>query len=67
MEQLLTARQAAECLQVTQNVMAKWRLRGGGPEYVKLGSLVRYSPEALRAYVEARRMSSTSTQPHEKD
>lgn len=36
-----------------------WRCRGGGPAFVKVGSLVRYKPEDVDSYIESRRVSNT--------
>lgn len=32
----------------------RWRLFGRGPKYLKLGSAVRYRPEDLQAWLDAR-------------
>ncbi len=48
---LLTAHQASELLGLAASTLAKMRLRGDGPRYVKLGVSVRYPVSALEAYV----------------
>lgn len=37
-----------------------WRSRGGGPPFVKVGRLVRYRPQDVEAWIESRRVASTS-------
>ena len=54
MSDLLTARQAANRLQLKENTLAKWRHLGKGPPFVKLGSkAVRYHPDRLREWIES--------------
>jgi hypothetical protein len=51
---LLTTEQAAAQLRTNRRTLEDWRVRGGGPDFVKLrGSMVRYRPEALAAFVDA--------------
>ena len=58
---LLTERQAAELLNVSSRTLQAWRLRGGGPRFVRLsGRAVRYRNSDLAAYIEARTVTSTS-------
>lgn len=59
-EPLLDEETAAETLDVSPKTLRKWRCVGGGPEYVKIGRLVRYTPSGLRAYKRARTRRSTS-------
>lgn len=44
---LLTEKQAAEILNVSHRTLQAWRVRGGGPRFVKMGKSVRYSRAAL--------------------
>lgn len=44
MDPLLTENQVSEILQVTLACLRRWRLRGEGPQYLKMGPLVRYRP-----------------------
>lgn len=39
------------------------RVRGGGPEYLKLGKRVVYKPEDLEAWAESNRRTSTAQLP----
>jgi hypothetical protein len=51
MESLLTENQVSENLQVSLACLRRWRLRGEGPPYVKVGPLVRYRPDDLEGWV----------------
>ena len=46
-ERLLTARDAANLLRLSQSWLAKARMRGDGPPYAKLGRSIRYGEGAL--------------------
>jgi hypothetical protein len=54
---------AAELGDISEGTLANWRVQGKGPEYLKIGSLVRYTDEALAAYKEQARRRSTSEAP----
>lgn len=46
---------AAKILGVTPDTMRRWRQRGDGPPFIRVGpTLCRYSVEALRAWLDAR-------------
>lgn len=51
MNTLLTESQISEQLQVSLACLRRWRLRGEGPRYVKVGNLVRYRPEDIELWV----------------
>jgi excisionase family DNA binding protein len=51
---LLTPDEVAQKLQVHPNTLANWRSKGVGPAYTRVGGAVRYSEEAVLAYVSAR-------------
>ncbi|WP_295387277.1 helix-turn-helix domain-containing protein [uncultured Thiodictyon sp.] len=53
----------ADALGVKVRTIQAWRVRGGGPPFVKMGALVRYRPEAVAAWVEACTIESTSGSP----
>jgi hypothetical protein len=53
METFLNETQLSEMLQVSLACLRRWRLRGEGPEYKKVGPLVRYRLEAVMQWVEA--------------
>jgi predicted DNA-binding transcriptional regulator AlpA len=49
----LTPEDLAKMWQFSPGTIANWRNQGKGPEYVRFGgSVVRYSPEAVKAWVE---------------
>lgn len=57
---LLTPEHAATRLGVAKQSLAKWRVSGTGPVFVKVGSRVFYRPQDLDAWVETRLRRSTS-------
>lgn len=58
---LLTPAEAAEWLRVSRSYLARLRVVGGGPPYIKLSPrLVVYRREDLEAYVAERLRRSTS-------
>lgn len=57
---LLDTAQAAKRLSLSVSLLAKLRLSGEGPEYVKLGTAVRYRPESLEKYISERSFRSTA-------
>lgn len=58
---LLTEEQAAELIGFTPRFLQDRRLRGGGPSFVRVSArAIRYRPEDLRAWAEARLRTSTS-------
>ncbi len=59
-EYLLTPQQAARQLGLSQSWLAKLRVYGTGPVFVKIGRLVRYRPKDLIEWAEARVRHSTS-------
>jgi predicted DNA-binding transcriptional regulator AlpA len=57
---VVDAREAARRLGLSTSTLAKMRLSGAGPAYVKLGRRVAYRTEDLEAWVVANRYCSTS-------
>jgi hypothetical protein len=57
---LLPPSDIAGSLGVEINTLAKWRCRGEGPAYLKIGSRIMYEQSALDAWLESRRRRSTS-------
>ena len=58
---LLNEVRAAEFLSVNPRTLQQWRLRGGGPQFVKISTrCVRYRYADLIGWMEARLRSSTS-------
>ena len=56
----LRALEAAEYLRLSASTLAKMRLRGGGPAYIKAGRVVLYDRRDLDAWLSAHRRRSTS-------
>jgi predicted DNA-binding transcriptional regulator AlpA len=59
-ERLLTPRDAATVLRLSPSWLAKARMRGDGPPYVKLGRSIRYREEGLFQWLKSRARLSTS-------
>lgn len=59
-ERLLTGRDAANVLRLSESWLAKARMRGDGPPFVKIGRSIRYSEGALREWLQSRTRQSTS-------
>ncbi len=60
-DHLLTPQQAADYLGLKISALARWRMAGGGPKYVKINARARrYRKTDLEAWVEARLRTSTS-------
>jgi len=60
MATLLTQREAADVLRLSQRTLERWRVQGTGPRFVRLNHSIRYRPEDLDAHVAARVVASTS-------
>ena len=58
--QLMTEKEAAELICYTPRALQNWRLRGGGPKYVKIGRSVRYQRSDVLAFIEERKRFHTS-------
>jgi len=66
MSPLLTQREAARLLRLSERTLERKRLEGDGPRYLKLGHSVRYREEDLAAWIASRVVNSTS-QPLKED
>lgn len=49
--QWLTPEDLARMWQVSPGTIANWRTNKKGPEFIRIGGLVRYSPEAVSAWL----------------
>ena len=58
----LTADEAARILRAAVPTLARWRTQGSGPEYVKRGGRVLYTPAALKAFAEGHTRTKTRGQ-----
>jgi predicted DNA-binding transcriptional regulator AlpA len=56
----LNENQAAEFLGVSVRTLQAWRVRGGGPPYVKIGRAVRYQRRALVTFQQEHTVTSTT-------
>ena len=59
---LLTPKEAAALLKASGSFLAKARMRGDGPPYIKMGRAIRYSEVALLQWMKSRQRLSTSEQ-----
>jgi predicted DNA-binding transcriptional regulator AlpA len=57
---ILTPKQAAAVLNLSTSWLAKQRLKGGGPPYIKMGGAVRYSAAVLQEWMKGKQRLSTS-------
>jgi len=58
---LLTEHEAAVLLHVSPRSLQNWRVRGGGPQFVKINRrMVRYRASDLLSWVHAQTRSNTS-------
>jgi hypothetical protein len=59
---LLTAKEAGVYLRVSASWLAKARMRGDGPPYIRVGRSIRYAPPDLIQWKNSQRRLSTSEQ-----
>jgi excisionase family DNA binding protein len=57
---LLTPKEAARLLKVSLSWLAKARMRGDGPPFIKIGRSIRYSEAALIQWMKSQQRLSTS-------
>ena len=57
---LMTPNEAAAVLKVSLSWLAKARMRGDGPPYIRVGRSIRYGEVALIQWMKSRQRSSTS-------
>jgi hypothetical protein len=57
---VLTPKQAAAVLNLSTSWLAKQRLKGGGPPYIKMGGAVRYNATILQEWMKGKQRLSTS-------
>ena len=56
----LNENQAAEFLGLSVRTLQAWRVRGGGPRYVKIGRSVRYQRRELVSFQQSHTVDSTT-------
>jgi hypothetical protein len=59
-EKVYTTKETAVRLKVSESFMAKKRVTGGGPKFIKVGRVVRYPETAINEYLLAQLRASTS-------
>lgn len=60
-DRLINEREAAQYLSYTVRALQNWRVRGGGPIFVRVSARsIRYRRRDLVAWVESRLVSNTS-------
>lgn len=59
-EELMDQHAFGRMVGITTKTAEAWRVRGFGPRYIKVGTLVRYRKSDVRAWIESRIVSSTS-------
>ncbi len=59
MSPLSPAKSVAEWLCVTEGTLAKWRLTGAGPCFIRVNRRIAYDPADIAAWLDARRVTST--------
>jgi len=57
---LLTPKETTKVLKVSLSWLAKARMRGDGPQYIRLGRAIRYTEQALLHWMKSRQRFSTS-------
>lgn len=60
MQDLLTEQEVSRQLNVSLAALRRWRLERRGPQFIKVGSLVRYRPEELEQWLAAQPVGGES-------
>ena len=60
---LLSQREAATLLHLSERTLERWRVAGDGPRFVRLGRSIRYPLTEIEAHIASRVVSSTSERP----
>jgi hypothetical protein len=60
MPTLFDESQAADWLNIRVKTLQSWRVKGGGPRFVKIGRLVRYSEDDLKEFIDQWTVANTS-------
>jgi hypothetical protein len=58
----LTPAETAKTLKVSESWLAKARVRGDGPPFIRVGRSIRYAPPALLQWMKSKQRLSTSEQ-----
>lgn len=57
---LVTPAECAAILKVTPDVLARWRTKGHGPAFRRVGRLIRYEISDVTDWLEGQRRASTA-------
>ena len=60
-DRLLTPAEAADRLRLRPQTLARWRVEGFGPVFVKLGGRIAYPARDLAGWIAANRQHSTTS------
>lgn len=58
--QLLNNDEAADMMGISRRTLPVWRVQGKGPQFIKIGKLVRYERTELDAWIRANTHANTS-------
>ena len=56
----LTPKETSRFIGVAVQTLARWRCAGGSPPFIRVGRKIMYAVEDLTAWMNARRVASTS-------
>jgi predicted DNA-binding transcriptional regulator AlpA len=59
---LLTQRETASLLRLSERTLERYRVSGTGPKFVRLGHAIRYCLTDIEAFIALRTVGSTSEQ-----
>ena len=60
-DQLLTEKEAAELICYSRRALQNWRVRGGGPKYVKVSARsIRYQRRDVLDWIDERKQNNTA-------
>ena len=60
MQTLLTQREAASVLRLSERTLERSRVTGRGPRFIRCGRSIRYREADIAAWIDARAVGSTS-------
>jgi len=61
MDRLIDENQAADILCYSVRALQNWRVRGGGPKFIKVSSRsIRYTRRDLQVWIDERKVSNTA-------
>ncbi len=63
MQDLLTEQEVSRQLHVSLAALRRWRLERRGPQFIKVGSLVRYRPKELEQWLASRPVGGSLERP----